>query len=1266
MTFSLGPFDLICPVGKGGMGTVWRGVHRKRGIRVAVKTIRLAQGKREVFERTFRREVRAMAALHHPHVVRVFDHGVVDHAAASVAGGRLQAGTAYLVMEYASGGTLSDWLAEPRPWHLVRDALLALLDALAHTHARGLVHRDLKPANVLLCTNEDLAPGLRLTDFGLAHLTRKALEGALSNGTPRYMAPEQFSERFRSLGPWTDLYALGGLAWHLITGGPVYDEKGSGALARAHLEGRRGAFRPRIPVPDGLESWLCGLLERDPFARVGSAAAAAGGLLALRAPVRAARGPSRPFAMADDPSTIVEITTMRPFLSLDLSGRRPAEKLPFVEDWRRPEGRPVPYLDEVGLGLFGLRTVPMVGRDDQRDAVWCALGEVVRQRRPVLMQLEGQKGSGRRRLASWIGNRANELGIAQVWRVRNQPAGGSAQGLGPALATHYGVAGLSHGPMEAVLQRELDDEGVHDPWVVRALASFVLPHGEFRFEGPGERRSVVHRALERATTRRPMILIVHEPHHDPDTLAAVSHVFEAGLPVLVLVTSSQQNWWPVAPRTVRIPPLDRADTRAMLAALLPVEPALVEQVCSRSEGVPLFAVQLLGDWVQRGELVPGPAGWELARDAQQTLPVTLHDLWMRRVEELARSDQERAVLELAAVLGPAVSATEWCRAAQEEGLEVPRDLLERLAERRLAQVGVEGWRFAHGLLAESLVAAARESGRLVRHHRAAAETLEPALAKPESFDRIASHLAAAGEPYRALHARLDAAYATLLSDRQSAAVLLRRVGQQADVLGLHPGDRLRLRVLGYQAMQADSRGAAVELREHILALAREHGSANFRVFALAWLLRHYLDAGHLLVALRLVPIVRRAADESDLAPARIAALREIAVVHFKAGDLLQAQTLLELALDACETVRSDPRLGHVRLSLLHLYAKVLRPIGLLEQAAAVLRRARLVCEQTGQRRALASVELQSAEVERERGDIEACLGALVRARALGPKNLYGPATLDLALCLVLAGRAGRALALAETVFEARIREAPQHALHARWAMVVIAAGLADWDLWEVHAVPALNELAAWKLADTGLAELVECAGRLAAEAGQHHRASRVWSAAARLLSQGGKASTKARLLEGLADEARRSAKGAPARTLVVGHEPSDPSRFVGMLDGEQVARLAWSRPLSPDTPMARLVSVWVMEPYRGQGLGTQLLRRALAIAYARGAKRVVAQCAAGFLSKRGFLSGNQESGLMLPLLEPEAPRAVEAVAVAFRPVVGNGAQLRHPRRSRAP
>ncbi|MCA9526852.1 MAG: serine/threonine protein kinase, partial [Myxococcales bacterium] len=180
---SVGPFELHRRVGAGAMADVWQGVHRDEGLPVAVKVVTARDGPDPRFRHLFAQEVRAVARLYHPGIVRLLDYGELP--AELPAGVDLPAEAPYCVMEWVPGGSLAGHggrLTYPQ----IRGILLALLDALGHAHARGVVHRDLKPDNVLLADR-----GPVLTDFGVAARLDEAVgdEPQILVGTPNYMAP---------------------------------------------------------------------------------------------------------------------------------------------------------------------------------------------------------------------------------------------------------------------------------------------------------------------------------------------------------------------------------------------------------------------------------------------------------------------------------------------------------------------------------------------------------------------------------------------------------------------------------------------------------------------------------------------------------------------------------------------------------------------------------------------------------------------------------------------------------------------------------------------------------------------------------------------------------------------------------------------------------------------------------------------------------------------------------------------------------------------
>ncbi len=307
MTIAIGPFDLIEPVARGGMAEVWRGRHRAQRLPVAVKVVTPPQGREQAYREQFIHEVHAMARLHHPAVVRIHDYGEIDTATSALTKGALPAGAPYLAMEWLAGGSLR--ALSTMDWPRLRATLLALLDALAHAHAHGVVHRDLKPDNVLIGDR-----GPVLTDFGLA--MNPALMGesmsADSLGTPGYMAPEQIRNDWRAFGPWTDLYAVGCMAYELASGHAPHADRHAGSaigLLVAHLQDPLPAFEPRFPVPAAFEQWLVRMTGRTPHSRFRFAADAAVALLALpdevHGPasdpaVRAVRTPGMQFAETMD------------------------------------------------------------------------------------------------------------------------------------------------------------------------------------------------------------------------------------------------------------------------------------------------------------------------------------------------------------------------------------------------------------------------------------------------------------------------------------------------------------------------------------------------------------------------------------------------------------------------------------------------------------------------------------------------------------------------------------------------------------------------------------------------------------------------------------------------------------------------------------------------------------------------------------------------------------------------------------------------------
>jgi serine/threonine protein kinase len=258
--------EILEVLGQGGMAVVYKARQCKLDRLVAVKMI-LAGAHAGPDERSrFRREAEAIARLHHPNIVEIYEVGEKD-------------GCPYVVLELVRGGSLAKLLdGTPLPVRCAAELILDLTRAVQHAHERAILHRDLKPSNVLL--TEDGTP--KITDFGLARRL-DADQGETRTGdvlgTPSYMAPEQAEGRVHDLGPATDVYGLGAILYELLTGRPPF----KGASALETLEQVRTldpvdlrALQPRLP--GDLETICLKCLEKKPAHRYPSAAALAGDL----------------------------------------------------------------------------------------------------------------------------------------------------------------------------------------------------------------------------------------------------------------------------------------------------------------------------------------------------------------------------------------------------------------------------------------------------------------------------------------------------------------------------------------------------------------------------------------------------------------------------------------------------------------------------------------------------------------------------------------------------------------------------------------------------------------------------------------------------------------------------------------------------------------------------------------------------------------------------------------------------------------------------
>jgi serine/threonine protein kinase len=249
-------------IGEGGFGQVWRASRPGDGELVAIKILHFELVSSHDALTRFQREIAAIERLRHPNVVRAYEHGTLSD------------GRPFLVMEYLEGASLREVIRDRgalSPEETVT-ILGPICDALAFAHTSALVHRDIKASNVVLARDDQ---GFRpvLLDFGLVKLVDDTGPGLTSSrtmlGTPTAMAPEQM--RGEPVDARTDVYALGLLAYHMLTGQPAFTAGGGAIKSYLQLHGPRPRPSAKIDIDPAIDGPIMKALAPSPTDRYATA-----------------------------------------------------------------------------------------------------------------------------------------------------------------------------------------------------------------------------------------------------------------------------------------------------------------------------------------------------------------------------------------------------------------------------------------------------------------------------------------------------------------------------------------------------------------------------------------------------------------------------------------------------------------------------------------------------------------------------------------------------------------------------------------------------------------------------------------------------------------------------------------------------------------------------------------------------------------------------------------------------------------------------------
>jgi len=711
-------------------------------------------------------EARALASLDHPGIVRGRDFGVLLNKAP------------YLVMDLAPGRSLPDVLVDtdlqwPAIW-LIVDQVLA---ALAHAHARGIIHGDLKHSNIMV----EVLPGdlrIRLLDFGLAWLLRDrfdhridgtAREGPMVRphaGTVGWMAPEQIRGAVPHVGPPTDLYALGCILFQLLTGSEPYEHQDLKEVQRMH----RNAPVPEVNlprgVPAGVAPFVQRLLQKRPWHRYPYAADARAVFAQFKP-----RGDRQTWALPPVGAHDAVAALRSPAV--------PSNEAPrFV----------LPRTDATAPGLLGFGPARFVGRTElQKDLrVMCDRMTKAPPGSFDLLLLTGEPGVGKSRLAEWLCEDSHERGVAVPLRARHNRIPTPFDGITGALLAHFGLENADREVVERTLANvwdvAKDDEEGHQ-WVA-AVAELLRPstHGNdddagverrFVINNDDIRYAVIRHVLLRIGGDRPLLLWLDDLHQAaPRDFTWIEKLLADRPPVRMILLATMAAHGPdpslssmarVAQlfdrhggRMLEVAPLSEAEMSELLLTSAALDDMVVRTAWQRSNGNPLFALQLVHAWANGGWLESRDGRYFVRPEALGAMPATTAAVWDERLAALPQEAQRAAMV--ASALGGDVRADVLVPLLTNLGI-APFSALTMLEQfQLLGKADQVRYRWPHMLLQEHLLSKLGEQPDAANVFREAALALasyHPAAGNRRIVRHRVTNLLRAGDEAEAVHVMLD-------------------------------------------------------------------------------------------------------------------------------------------------------------------------------------------------------------------------------------------------------------------------------------------------------------------------------------------------------------------------------------------------------------------------------------------------------------------------------------------------------------------------------
>jgi serine/threonine protein kinase/tetratricopeptide (TPR) repeat protein len=734
------------------MGSVYQARDLVREQDVALKIVRFIADGTTPAERikAFETEIRFASRLYHPRIVRIYDAGVT------------QEGQPYYSMELIKGQPLTPMKQTPPSWEMLFDIVDQLLDGLAFAHARGVIHRDVKPDNILLTPKSDGSFSVVLTDLGLAYLRERwdgteSVQKAEVFGTPRYMAPEQLQGSSREIGPWTDLYALGGILFEILSGQSPFDGTPiKMAMAKLSHDAPDLVIREGFEAPQGIEEIVSRLLERDSWRRFELASDVRAALRALPRGI-SLKGRPRPAPVALPIEAPKEHSTPRPSLS-----------------------------------LFSSREPSIIGRENARKVLWQKAREVIETKESRVVLIEGEAGVGKSRLARWLSEILDQLGVMRTVHVREAEGEASHQtGFLGAIHRHLRTYRLKNEELFARISAYLRSHGEQDPNTRQHVARWLNPEQPQSAEemvGAPERDALFCDVLRRESWRGGVLLWIDDIAYaaPSEGLAFIERFLldrelHEHVPCLIVATCRKES----LTERPRLPPirtrlqlrpefteieLDRLSPEESLKLvdhLLSLSPEVAQAVANRGEGNPLYTTMLLSHLVQDELLLEGEDGISRLKpevDLRREMPPSIEALFRTQLDAVINGSIEPQATRLA-IYAASFLGMEFSLEAHEDSLNAllpkgkSRTALKIAWEEGIFRRGVRPGRlrFDHHFLWETTHTLAEQSEHARGLHLGAARAIENRSQDAEDLFSAGKHREKGGDPIGAARSYFDAA-----------------------------------------------------------------------------------------------------------------------------------------------------------------------------------------------------------------------------------------------------------------------------------------------------------------------------------------------------------------------------------------------------------------------------------------------------------------------------------------------------------------------------